>query len=117
MLDACDVNEERFALNVSKHSERECSAEHKADENHPEVSAASIIAKVTRDKIIDELKEEIGFDIGSGYPSDPKTKLAVIELVKGEFPHDCLRWSWKTVANAMGRAPPLRKDSRQQTLF
>ena len=92
-------------------------AEHKADENHPEVSAASIIAKVTRDKIIEQLKEEIGFDIGSGYPSDPKTKLAVAELIKGELPHDCLRWSWKTVENAMGRTPPLRKDSRQQTLF
>ena len=117
MLDACDVNEERFAHNVSKKSERECSAEHKADENHPEVSAASIIAKVTRDKIIDELKKEIGFDIGSGYPSDPKTKLAVVELVKGELPHECLRWSWNTVENAMGRAPPLRKDSRQRTLF
>ena len=117
MLDACDVNEERFAQNVSKLSERECSAEHKADENHPEVSAASIVAKVTRDRIIDQLKEEIGFDIGSGYPSDPKTKLAVAELVKGELPHDCLRWSWKTVENAMGRTPPLRKDSRQQTLF
>ena len=117
MLDACDVNEERFANNVSKLSERECSAEHKADENHPEVSAASIIAKVTRDRIIEQLKEEIGFDIGSGYPSDPKTKLAVAELVKGKLPHDCLRWSWKTVENAMGRKPPPRPDSLQQTLF
>ena len=93
MLDACDVDAQRFARNVSALSKRECMAEHKADENHPEVSAASIIAKVTRDRIIRELSEEIGIDLGSGYPSDPKTKKAVIELVKGERPHDCLRWS------------------------
>lgn len=117
MLDACDVNEERFANNVSKLSGRVCSAEHKADENHPEVSAASIIAKVTRDRIISEISEELGFNIGSGYPADPKTKAAVIELVKGDMPHDCLRWSWKTVENAMGRKPPERPNANQQTLF
>ena len=117
MLDACDVNANRFANNVSKLSGRVCSAEHKADENHPEVSAASIIAKVTRDRIVSEISEELGFDIGSGYPSDPKTKAAVIELIKGDKPHDCLRWSWKTVENAWGGAPPLRPNASQQTLF
>lgn len=117
MLDACDVDAQRFARNVSALSKRECMAEHKADENHPEVSAASIIAKVTRDRIVRELSEEIGVDLGSGYPSDPKTKKAVIELVKGERPHDCLRWSWKTVENAWGGTPPPRPNARQQTLF
>jgi ribonuclease HII len=117
MLDACDVNANRFANNVSKLSGRVCSAEHKADENHPEVSAASIIAKVTRDRIVSEISEELGFDIGSGYPSDPKTKAAVIELIKGDKPHDCLRWSWKTVENAWGGTPPLRPNASQQTLF
>ena len=47
--------------------------EHKADEKYIEVSAASIIAKVTRDKKILEIKNKIKKDIGSGYPSDPKT--------------------------------------------
>ena len=46
-------------------------AEHKADENHPEVSAASIIAKVTRDRAVEQLSKDIGIDLGSGYPSDP----------------------------------------------
>ena len=94
-----------------------CHAEHKADENHPEVSAASIIAKVTRDRLIAEISNELGLDIGSGYPSDPKTKAAVIELVKGETPHDCLRWSWKTVENAWGGTPPPRPNASQRTLF
>ena len=83
MLDACDVNAERFARNVSQKSSRDCVAEHKADENHPEVSAASIIAKVTRDRAVEQLSKDIGIDLGSGYPSDPKTKSAVKELIKG----------------------------------
>ena len=48
--------------------------EHKADLNYPIVSAASIIAKVTRDREIEKIKKEIGIDFGSGYPADPRTK-------------------------------------------
>lgn len=47
--------------------------EHKADINYPVVSAASILAKVTRDKEIEKIKDEIKYDFGSGYMSDPKT--------------------------------------------
>ena len=117
MLDACDVNADRFARNVSNKSNLNCIAEHKADENHPEVSAASIIAKVTRDRAVEQLSEEMGIDLGSGYPSDPKTKSAVKELVKGERPHECLRWSWKTVSDAWGGTPPPRPNALQRTLF
>ncbi|HLD34030.1 MAG TPA: ribonuclease HII [Candidatus Nanoarchaeia archaeon] len=46
--------------------------EHKA-ERYPVVAAASIIAKVTRDTMIEELKKKIGIDFGSGYLSDPLT--------------------------------------------
>jgi ribonuclease HII len=49
-------------------------AEHKADLNHTVVAAASILAKVTRDKEIENIKKEFNIDFGSGYPSDPKTK-------------------------------------------
>ncbi len=48
--------------------------EHKADVNHIIVSAASVIAKVIRDRHIEHLKAEIGIDFGSGYLSDPKTQ-------------------------------------------
>ncbi|MDD2891251.1 MAG: ribonuclease HII [bacterium] len=44
----------------------------KADQKYPVVSAASIIAKVTRDNEIEELHKKYG-DFGSGYPNDPKT--------------------------------------------
>tara|TARA_Y100000034_G_scaffold77474_1_gene93096 strand:- start:425 stop:1093 length:669 start_codon:yes stop_codon:yes gene_type:complete len=53
--------------------------EHKADLNHLEVAAASIIAKVIRDRQIEHLKKEIGIDFGSGYMSDPKTQIFLRE--------------------------------------
>lgn len=49
-------------------------AEHKADVNHIVVAAASIIAKVLRDRAIENTKRELGIDFGSGYMNDPKTK-------------------------------------------
>ncbi len=48
--------------------------EHKADLNYIAVAAASVIAKVIRDRIIEKHKTEIGIDFGSGYMSDPKTQ-------------------------------------------
>lgn len=47
--------------------------EHKADTNYVICGAASILAKVTRDREIENLRKELGIDFGSGYPSDPKT--------------------------------------------
>ena len=54
-------------------------AEHKADLNHTIVGAASILAKVTRDRKIETLKQKLNVDFGSGYPSDPKTKKFLAE--------------------------------------
>ncbi len=48
--------------------------EHKADFNYVVVAAASVIAKVIRDRIIEHHKNDIGIDFGSGYMSDPKTQ-------------------------------------------
>jgi ribonuclease HII len=64
----------------------------KADTLYPEVSAASVVAKFTRDSIIEELKLEFG-DFGSGYPSDPKTRVFLTNIK--ETPH-FVRTSWKT---------------------
>ena len=67
-------------------------AEHKADVKFPVVSAASILAKVTRDNEIDGLKKKIGIDLGSGYMTDPKT----IEFMKANYEKhaDIFRKSW-----------------------
>ena len=48
--------------------------EHKA-EKYPSVAAASILAKVTRDKEVENLKKKYDIDFGSGYPSDPNTQM------------------------------------------
>ena len=70
-------------------------SEHKADRTYPIVSAASIIAKVERDKAISELTEKYG-DIGCGYVTDPKTLQFLEEWIKkfGSYP-DFVRESWK----------------------
>ncbi|NJE31284.1 ribonuclease HII [Thermococcus sp. 18S1] len=98
-IDAADVKEARFGEDIRKrlNFEAEIVAEHKADDKFVPVSAASIIAKVTRDRAIEKLKEEYG-EIGSGYPSDPRTR-AFLEnyyLEHGEFP-PIVRRSWKTL--------------------
>ncbi|MGC8662402.1 MAG: ribonuclease HII [Candidatus Micrarchaeia archaeon] len=113
-LDSPDVIPEKFGIRISlisskpvrvsgvrgKSKEKDVAkiiAEHKADVKYPVVSAASIIAKVTRDAAIDELEERLGIEIGSGYPSDKKTidmirnNLDDVELAKQ------LREEWKTL--------------------
>ena len=73
-VDACDVNCFRYAEMVKEHLTPECEivSEHHADEKFMVVSAASIVAKVIRDRAIAKLGKEYG-EIGSGYPSDPVT--------------------------------------------
>jgi len=76
-------------------------AEHKADHKYLIVSAASILAKVTRDRIIEKLKSEIG-DFGSGYPSDPKTISFLKKWVKEHTtPPPYTRTKWKTYKNML----------------
>ncbi|MGC8645197.1 MAG: ribonuclease HII [Thermoplasmata archaeon] len=98
VIDCPDVNEQRFAaLLVSLTGNRNVKAEHKADVKYPLVSAASIVAKVLREREVAKIRDEIG-DFGSGYPSDRRT----IEFLKSYYrqfrhlpPHT--RKSWKTV--------------------
>lgn len=64
----------RYLRPLLKNKEIELVVEHKADLNHVECGAASILAKVTRDAEIEKIKKSIGDDFGSGYLTDPKTK-------------------------------------------
>ncbi len=47
--------------------------EHKADLNHAVCGAASILAKVTRDREIEKIHELTGIDFGAGYGLDMRT--------------------------------------------
>src|SRR3989344_8715857 len=71
--------------------------EHKADLNHSYCSAASILAKSTRDSNVDDIQKLTGIDFGSGYPSDPKT-IEFVKLNIDKFP-DIFRKSWQTYKN------------------
>ena len=95
IVDSPDVKPERLKLILQKmlKKETELVVEHKADKNHPVVSAASIIAKVNRDREVDKLKVKYG-DFGSGYPHDPLTVTWLKEW-KGPFP-EMVRKSWAT---------------------
>ncbi len=101
-IDSVDVNPQRFGRLVGERSgllSLGCSitSEHHADFNYPIVSAASIVAKVERDRQIERMREAFG-DIGSGYPSDPKTVQFVRNLVaEGKELPDIVRRSWMSV--------------------
>ncbi len=103
-LDASDVNEKRFGENVGKKHRAtiEIIAKHKADDLFPIVSAASILAKVRRDRCVREIEKKIGLPLGSGYPSDPKTRKFLENWIKehGSIP-DIARHSWKTCENLL----------------
>lgn len=98
-VDSCDVNPKRFGKEISKLSgNKKIRSYHHADSRFIVVSAASIIAKVARDKAITKLKKT--HDVGSGYPSDNKT----IEFVKKYYQiqktmPNFVRKSWKPTQN------------------
>jgi len=104
-VDACDVNAFRYADMVKSHLETSCElvSEHNADQTFKVVSAASIVAKVTRDRAIAALSKKYG-EIGSGYPSDPVT-IAFLSAYIDEHkcPPPIARKSWKTVTAMLGK--------------
>lgn len=98
-VDAPDSVEEMFHARLRKYykGDAELVCEHKADLNYPIVSAASILAKVERDAVIEQIKKEFSCDFGSGYSSDERT----IEFLKNNFHrqqlHKYIRKEWETV--------------------
>lgn len=96
-VDASDVLEERFKQHILECMSLKVDivSEHKADRNYVVVSAASIIAKVERDKEVAEIAKAYG-DFGSGYPSDPRT-MSFLEkwIEKSEEYPKFIRKSWK----------------------
>ncbi len=101
-IDCADVSPANFRGYMAKNLSCTCDLviEHRADEKYPIVSAASIIAKVERDREIELIRREYG-EVGSGYTHDPRT-IAFIENYyreKGEFP-GFVRRSWKTASRA-----------------
>ena len=72
---------------------------------YPCCAAASIFAKTTRDERLVELAEQIGIDLGSGYPGDPRT----IAFLKDSWQRDqnfpaWVRTKWETVQRIMAES-------------
>ncbi len=75
------------------HRRFEIIPEHRADENHTIVGAASILARAASDRQYDRYRKLYG-DFGSGSPADPKTRYYVWKHRKEPTP--IIRQSWNT---------------------
>ena len=101
-VDSCDVNAARFGREISDLSKKsKVKSYHYADSRFVVVSAASIIAKVSRDHSIMRLNKTA--NLGSGYPSDKKSVNYVKKVVssKKSLPTS-IRKSWKPVQKILG---------------
>jgi ribonuclease HII len=96
IIDCPSINCKKYSeylKNLIKNKEIELIVEHKADEKYPVCSAASILAKVEREKQMGDIKRKYG-NTGSGYPADPYTK----EFIKKNWKKhpEIFRKSWST---------------------
>ncbi|MEW6063003.1 MAG: ribonuclease HII [Nanoarchaeota archaeon] len=83
-----------YLLNLLKNKKIELIVEHKADYKYIPVGAASIIAKVEREKEVKKIEKFVGESIGSGYSSNPICQ----EFIKhniDKYP-EIFRKSWMT---------------------
>ena len=106
-VDAADVDEIEFKRCVRKELafDVEIVSQHNADELFPVVSAASILAKVCRDREMRTIEDEVGMHIGSGYASDADT-IAFLETwirTHGSLPPHT-RASWDTARRLLAEA-------------
>jgi len=96
-VDASDVLPDRYKQHIAEEIpfRVQIVSEHEADKTYPVVSAASIIAKVERDRAVASLRNEYG-DLGSGYIADPKTVEFLEKWIRtyGSYP-EFVRKSWK----------------------
>jgi len=98
MIDMPDRYSWTFRKRMEKFGVKRFEAEHKADENYPIVAAASICAKILRDRKIEEIKKAT-CDFGSGYPGDPKTVKALKDREMRKTLEPFIRQRWKTLEN------------------
>ncbi len=110
-VDAADVVPDRFKYHIQEglSFKTRVVSQHKADRIYPVVSAASILAKVERDKEISTLRRTYG-DFGSGYLTDPKTMIFLNQWLQNnrEYP-DFVRKSWKPARKAKNELGLIQK--------
>lgn len=98
-VDSPDNVPSKFARRIEKYLKTRVKiiSANKADDKYVIVGAASIIAKVTRDREIEKIKKETGIDFNSGYTSDPVTQKYVAQ--RKDYPQlqQYLRTKWSTL--------------------
>ena len=102
-VDSCYADENLFGQKLAALSG--CSSIHshvRADSQFTVVAAASILAKVSRDRSVSHIQRQ--HPIGSGYPSDPTVReyVSAIYQTTGMFPV-FVRQSWYTACRIAGR--------------
>jgi ribonuclease HII len=110
-VDAADVVADRFKHHIQEglSFKTRIVSEHKADRIYPIVSAASILAKVERDKEIVALRRTYG-DFGSGYLTDPKTMCFLNRWLQDNYEYpDFVRKSWKPARKAKNALGSIQK--------
>jgi ribonuclease HII len=98
VIDSPEKNTEKFKLKLFKYidenKKEKIIAENKADLNHIVVGCASILAKVTRDRLLYDL---VKCNI-SGYPADIKTINFIKEyIIENKKLPEYTRTKWKTI--------------------
>ncbi len=96
-VDSPDVLPHRLAAELKAMTGVEVVAEHSAEDKYPVVAAASIIAKVEREREIEKLRNAFG-DFGSGYASDPRTREYLKRVIASGSLPPIVRRKWKTVS-------------------
>ncbi len=112
-VDACDTNEHRFGQHVHARAggRTRVVARHHADRDDPLVGAASIVAKVRRDRAIARLRDRLGDGLGTGYPSDTRT-VAFVRAQLASCPElpNWVRASWATMIRVKEVRPAVTLD-------
>ncbi len=111
--DACDPVAARFGRTVGRlcGTRTDVRALHHADRDLPIVGAASIVAKVLRDRAVERLARTLGEEIGSGYPSDPVTIACLRRTLGSGAPvPGWVRRSWSTLTRVKPPAPVATLD-------
>lgn len=95
IIDCIDIKPDRFKNEIEGFfPDLQVITEHNAEDKYAVVAAASIVAKVERDLELAKIRKDFK-DIGSGYPSDPKT-IAFLKNSLDDLP-DFVRRSWATI--------------------
>lgn len=84
-VDSLEQNTKRFKdliVSFLQNKKRELVVENYLDETVTVVGAASIVAKVERDRAIEEIKRKVNYDFGVGYSHDPRTIAFIEKLIK-----------------------------------